>query len=320
MNLHAPAASSICRLATTSIALAWCAATQPVALAELAPDRIVSPLRAATDAVQRRESAMTSGRFRIRAVGRQSAPSADADSQGGAPKPSNDAPQEDGNCKITREINLVFRGVRWRLSDEGDFLEHGAGRIVSGKHVEAWDGDIHTSFLAAGPGSKLGAIRRGPSRIGSYSEVLPVTLAFRPEAWRGIRFNPENSGVDVVIYDQERCLLVNVTQDIRNRRIVKKYWLGIDKDHNVLRFESQSLACDIDYRKDAKHGWAPSQWRLTFSGVLRGPHDEWTYEVLDYELNVPIPDDAFEVDFPVGTLVQDAIEDRRYRIGGDKGR
>lgn len=102
--------------------------------------------------------------------------------------------------------------------------------------------------------------------------------------------------------------------------IVGDYWLDAGRDFVVVKYVESAngraaVTAEIDYKEDKDIGWIPSSWHARFENgafALSGKIDT-------YELNPEVPESAFTIDYPEGTMV--FFRDDGYRaILGPNGR
>jgi hypothetical protein len=97
--------------------------------------------------------------------------------------------------------------------------------------------------------------------------------------------------------------------------------IGVDPLRNyvarvVQRFQLGTLieSCTISYRDDPEHGWVPDSWIHTqFSrdgDVVRS----WRVDDTSWTINWAIPQEQFDITFPVGAIIHDRYKLRSYRV------
>jgi hypothetical protein len=74
------------------------------------------------------------------------------------------------------------------------------------------------------------------------------------------------------------------------------------------------LVAEIVNSRDADAGSVPSQWKSSLINPDGTLGISTSAEMVSYEINPVIADETFDIDFPVGTEVSDAIERRHYMV------
>jgi hypothetical protein len=74
------------------------------------------------------------------------------------------------------------------------------------------------------------------------------------------------------------------------------------------------LQMDVSYRQDAKGWWTPTEWQ--FTSLDRDGHLDWMHSAVVREcaVNPSISDAAFDIEFPVGTVVTHEKTHRQFQI------
>jgi hypothetical protein len=139
---------------------------------------------------------------------------------------------------------------------------------------------------------------------------LPILLTYRalhPQLGGGIDLSKCKLGTDDVEIGDHTCRLLK--EDADGPRI-REYWVDVEHEYVVRRYQStrkrgRSVRIDIEYSVDPKHGLVPSTWQCLISDSTRRIFESAACSVVSYELNVPLPDSDFQVEFPAGTFVLD---------------
>ncbi len=86
-------------------------------------------------------------------------------------------------------------------------------------------------------------------------------------------------------------------------------WVDPDRGYSIVRTGGvqdgwPTPECFIEHVHDTQHGWVPSRWQWTKTGGS-GVYEIGHAEVTHYEINAPLPPDAFDVAIPPGARVHD---------------
>ena len=74
---------------------------------------------------------------------------------------------------------------------------------------------------------------------------------------------------------------------------------------------------DITYRLDPSHGWTPTNWR-TVQNAAGNLRRSVVARVIKSAINIEIPRQDFQIEFPPGTVVIDmSNKGERYLVGAD---
>ena len=191
-------------------------------------------------------------------------------------------------------------GLRWnsdKKSFDHELFRESFNRGMSKSYA---GGERHGKFPAGWVNTRETFIHNE-----DYTLEVPV-LAFRPLAPSASWFRFE----DWKYADQ--------TEQVNGRRCVKldkngeTIWLDCDRDflharhdwHDVYADGNLIQRVDIDHQHDDEFGWIPRSWRLVeFYPRTKRPKLGYTAEVTAIELNVPVPNERFEIVFGPGTRV-----------------
>ena len=153
-------------------------------------------------------------------------------------------------------------------------------------------------------------------------ELIPVLIAARPMKMAS-NWSPDKWQVasEDAVANNVHCV------EIRERSRYSQfdtYWVDPNRDDVVVRWKGQnfSLAVNIDYQRDPKHGWLPSHWSWgpveaeqpqpsLANAVGRGgnartaPPLLFEETVRSYSIGEPLPAETFAQTYPAQTLVYD---------------
>lgn len=292
--------------------------TVALLLAALAPYGTAADVDPAVAAARKREQAVRTARFEIH-VREVHAKGSRSDLAGVAvrtPVPAEELTVESDNV-------LVLDGSKVRV--ETNHPSWSGSRFVPSRRVEVSDGRTTTTLFPDGVGSDRrpqGAVDPGVSHGEARSaRWLPVTMAVRGLT-PGVTESPLTGlqpGHAVEEIDGDRC---REYTEPGSPGTQVRYWLAPTKGYVVRRARwsgarGVTKQTDVRYREDAAVGWVPSGWvTAEYTPDGRAVVTE-TVTVTTARLNEPVPEDAFRVAFPPGTLVADAAAQKEYRVGPD---
>lgn len=221
-------------------------------------------------------------------------------------------PDDNGRWRQIAGVRLIHDGS---LNSSLGIPQSAAGAGNGGSPwITLWRGDIRNRVRGMSP-FKLLVVG------GWWSEFMPVLLAVRPmhadfiwstDQWQVAHEDVVTNGV--------HCVEIH-----RRNRYAQydKYWVDPKRDNVVVRWKAQNLfrAATIDYQRDPKHGWVPSQWSWSevtpnqppaaagkavggqYAGMARPMLAGAT--VRSYSIGEPLPADTFARTNPPHTLVYD---------------
>jgi peroxiredoxin len=235
-------------------------------------------------------------------------------------------PPADVTHEFTRSLLFDRERLRWVDNEPGWYFDH--GEFLAGRRDALWDGEV-VRQLATHPResfSKQGTIwREGPGFLENVA-TMPILVNYRPVSCpQGCRrIENDTQRARRAMIDGSSCI---VLEGKPNRvGAVCSVWLEPGRGYLVRRWtrewNGQLLRqTDVFYRQDAVHGWVPCAW----NGVERNVAGEITRReeatVVEWSLNVDLGPEAFQLEFPPGTLVWDGSVDpqqgRQYFVRAD---
>ncbi len=198
------------------------------------------------------------------------------------------------------------------------------------RFTRSFDGNLFREFF-----SEEGAVRPEAAISTSSGSRWPEDLTYRPLL---LAFRPLSPMTPAI--DPDRCRLekgesyVNgfncrLLSETGENGVVRSFWIDPQRDCVVVRqveeHDGQPAAqLDITYEQDPESGWRPSAWTcLLMKGAASVEgypgRDEvfqfLTVNVTDFAINADISEEAVEITFPSGTIVNDAVREQHYSVG-----
>ncbi len=108
-------------------------------------------------------------------------------------------------------------------------------------------------------------------------------------------------------------------------RVERIVYLDIAREYVPLRMTEGSpgevqVTLDISYDRQEHPTWIPSAWKSEWLGRVTGkPIEASELHLKDVELGVALPESAFTIDFPPGTVVFDHNQQERQFVVGRDG-
>jgi hypothetical protein len=200
----------------------------------------------------------------------------------------------------------------WSLKEE---------KYIPQTEVNVFDGSETRSFNSGDDFPSANEKREKVKWIGRDVQLLPIQIVYRPfvDKTIGVFRSPDalaltaNQGV----VDGRACLVLASG----NRTV----WVDPTRDYIPLRYyETEkgvtSTSLEIACVADPQHSWVPTAWKYAdFSpnGELLRSIDA---KVERYSINQPVPEDAFTIEYPVGTFVSNFSTNEHYIVKEGGGR
>jgi hypothetical protein len=154
----------------------------------------------------------------------------------------------------------------------------------------------------------------------NHTDFRPIVYAFRP-------MDPYFFGVNL-----SACVVANRASRVRDVAVVelqcrsgtyvRSYWLDPNREYVLVKHLSregdQPLGqIEIEYREDPKLGWVPKGWEYLSMGEKGKVGSQKLAIVSELQVGGTYPTDAFDLQFPSGTLVYNLLDDTKYIIRTD---
>jgi hypothetical protein len=230
---------------------------------------------------------------------------------GASTKDSSAAPPEDTRYDFSCE--LTFQGEKIRFEHDEPHWSLSINGFRQVKHVMAYDGKVGTR-LEDGPNpsgvSLVGRVRPDESALLGISVAVPLLEFYCPEL-RAIDYLKRYEAVS------RKEPLAGTTCAVLTRRtrtgVIHSLWLDPDAGFAVRKCVERygntiRSRREISYSTDAQLGLVPSGWKSAEYGPDGDLRTSEVVELTGVELNVPLDDTIFHVDFPTDTLVYDAVD------------
>jgi hypothetical protein len=250
-----------------------------------------------------------SGRIRV-SVARFTAKGAITARRAGGPfsmKQQAVAPPDDVNHEFT--CSLTFQGKKLRFSTDEPVWYGSSGSFYSVELVGACDGEVASMLYSSPPSVPFrhqGTVQAGDRMIAPLGSVQPLLDHFCPEL-HAIRWLPRcRLTAQREVLDDTDCVVLALPVQ---RALSEILLLDPDRGFLILRRlhklgETIHSVCDVSYVEDAKYGYLPSGWVRERYGSEGDLWESVKTKVEQLELNVPIEEGEFRIEFPEGTLVE----------------
>lgn len=211
--------------------------------------------------------------------------------------------------------SMSLSGRMLRYVRAGSYWDAHLGELRERTYIAVFDGETAQSHHTDNSARKqafplVGFIKKEilhPER--GNDALLPTLMTFRP-------CDPNTGGIDLTQYrissssgtiEGTPCVILEEKAPSGNRR---DFWLDPRRDFIVRRMVRTYGAAypdatlDISYRQDSSSGWTPSGWRLVTQGGAPAVREQRLAKVTRTAINEEVPQSAFHIDFPPGTIVR----------------
>jgi len=113
------------------------------------------------------------------------------------------------------------------------------------------------------------------------------------------------------------CVVIEARDESGEPGLIYQWWLAQGMDYVLLQWQHMTgegmLLAQADamaYEPDEEVGWRLRSWRV----VKAGMHETTECQATEVRFNEAVPEDAFEITFPVGTQVGDHIANTYYTV------
>lgn len=230
-----------------------------------------------------------------------------------------------------RHLAICLDGEMVRYERHGQEWSADVADFVPGSYVGVFDGKTPKSLSRFDRTGKLGCSALGyiykDSRHPDYRDttIWPILLAYRPFSPDLGRVDPARLSVsiDQGVVSGRACALI--TQPLTQSTLRRTYWVDPGREYVILRLTEEKdrrgiFACDISYQRDDASGWVPSGWTTVVTASNGKAALQFVAHVTRHEIDQPIADREFQIEFPAGTMVVDDVAKSTFivRDGGDK--
>lgn len=228
-------------------------------------------------------------------------------------------PRADVSHKTQTSLYVDKQG-RFRLDSEGEVWSSEDWAYVPQTITDVLEGEFARSFhshsgFARFPGGFIGDRKASP--MARVLRCVPIMIVFRPFDRAMSHFDPANLRLTTErgMVDGRSCIVFRQ----RNGDYVRSVWVDNARDFVPVRYVSgprgrTSIQIDISYSNDPRYGWIPTSWNIALMDAHGGIEESWDTRSVKYELNEIIPDSAFQLAFPPGTMVRDSIAKGNYLV------
>jgi hypothetical protein len=227
-----------------------------------------------------------------------------------------DAPPPDTSFEIRMEFFLDARG-RVRFDAHGKQWSGERREFVPTTGINVFNGQCEHTFFPNGvksfPSAHISADKA--SDVANDMRLLPIRIVYRPfDATMGV-FNSSQLALTAEkgVVDGQSCAILR--QGIG--RSLQSVWVDASRDCVPVRYITTRdgrarTQIDISYAKDDKHGWVPNSWNILQLTPVGGTLVSFSATTVKCAINETIPDNTFQLSYPVGTWVSNNITDETY--------
>jgi hypothetical protein len=148
--------------------------------------------------------------------------------------------------------------------------------------------------------------------------VWPFRWSFGTINLGPVDFSPAHVSIVPVsgMFDGDPCVLAKISQEGRETDVL---WFDPKKDFSIVRYVQERRSgggaqLDCSFSHDASGLWLPVKWTATWFDPENKPWMVYEMATQHAVVNMAIPPEEFDLQFPVGTVVSD------MREGQPKGR
>lgn len=225
--------------------------------------------------------------------------------------------------------------VKSRCEMDRDMMRYG----FSGESLQVYnDGALeHREYVSASDGVVSRAFWPIPNKLRAYPKGITFdekiccdasTLEVKPLLWiyraldprfafseGSLRLSPNDELIDnikcKIAYFEKGGVRHSIWTDPAREFVPLRFTIGSPVTGEI------TTRIDISYRQVASHGWTPTGWRTVqpATGDLRR---SIVARVMESAINIEIPREHFQIEFPPGTVVIDmSNKGERYLVGAD---
>lgn len=221
------------------------------------------------------------------------------------------APAEDTRHEYT--CQLTFKGSKIRFERTAPKWWIAGAEFRPGKDVMAYDNEIGTSLSIltdpSGP-TLMGHIRPDDMSLVGIAAAKPLLEFYWPE-WRSIE---DLKGYTLTTQREsvDDAMCVVLTRRTRTG-VLESLWLGPGASYPVRKYTTKDGSLirrrrEVSYSENPAYGLIPTGWKLADYDRAGKLQESQVAEITNVELNLPLDDSLFRVEFPPETLVHDATD------------
>jgi hypothetical protein len=231
---------------------------------------------------------------------------------------------------LTSVSRLVVDDDKVRFEQNHPIFQLPEGEVVEKGIVYLFNGTISNQFFPKGLGSSSnprndtpqGIIKANPIPAGiKLYETVPIFGVFRGltpamASWTYSDLKPTGVALSINgVSCQEYVKQISAD-------LILSCWLNPIEDYLMRRVRIQrkgklEAQLDIQYGLDEKRFWVPKAWKFNQFGPNERLQRSQTFEVLQVRVNESEATTQFDIQYPLGTEVNDQRTDQWYRIQSD---
>ncbi len=235
----------------------------------------------------------------------------------GATTSEDRVPPEDATFDASYQLSLD--GDRMKYHYNGMIWSGPRGVFVPQDYLSVYDGaDSKLFWPKNAPGNPQGVIRGENHNLEVKNiNAKPILLSYRAaHPVMGLRKKFRMSGKKGEIAGCECLILEEEPDPLHLSSSLVTLWVAPNRDYAILRYcagtsaEDIRTKIDIQYKQGPQGGFVPSSWEVVRCTSNNGELKESSSAVVtDAELNVELPPQEFQLDFPPDTMVIDLKTD-----------
>ena len=220
---------------------------------------------------------------------------------------------------------LVTDGMRFRYETDMLSLDNGA-EVATTRLITAFDGLSNQTFQPNMKAYPIGRIESGPQfRELSTIALQPLLLYLRPISSGAIDLSEraqirikrtEHNGTPCVAIESEVTPFPDASPETRIVFADSERGFLPLAFHYIIRGKVIAVI-DLEYRLDAIYGSVPASWNFTLTSTAGALQEAARASVTNYEINKPISESTFTIQFPPGTQVVDKRDGETYEVPRD---
>ena len=199
------------------------------------------------------------------------------------------------------QYRLEISGTRWDGKKFGPYLEV---LLISEKNLKRLSQKADTS----GEGYSTGSVSHSELSVETFR---PLTRALRSGGARtrsdSIAYELIATGTSVIVADKHCELFKRKSRGASDRTlsICKSLDWSIMKDTSNGPWPGSRIVFDTSFKQHASGIFIPARWEVRTVFKDNSASMTKTYSVISQSINSKLPKDAFDVTFPVGSMIYD---------------
>ena len=232
------------------------------------------------------------------------------------------APAEDTTIEV--HATVLLDGAKMRYEHDRQQFSFETKKFELIPYVSTFDGTTAKLFNPQGglmdhyPVGQIQDIKRNFDTNNLF--VKPVIQHFRGIHPQMLMHEAEDlkiTGRRVVI-DGRACVEIDWVKR-RSDTVTNRLWLDPARDFAMARYAilydgRPAYKIDVRYRADPDVGWAPSEWEVVLFFDDGSVEESVRSTVTAFAINLPLPASEFDVEFPLGSFVDDVPNKTKHVI------